>query len=355
MKERIAIMSKKLPEVAMRASTGKLMGNYKQSGVLFEAPKVEVLSVPTTPWSSTVDSVESEFAPEYDSAEYEAYPVLAMMGLFELRNSLSAFGVPVRKQNNYNEAPLRNKKILVIGTGPGREVIALSALGANVTGFDATKEYVDITAKKVETASNLLGINLPVSLFQSPAESFPYEPGISDGAISLFGVLNHVEDWEETIDQISRALKPGGKFVFSMYGTNDALVFLEMKKNPLLKPSVIQRRVAGGLLLGEDSGKVLPAKFPTPGAIRKAIVYSGFSLEQEKGYLRIAALFPEVPTPENIEEYMKLIEKIDIKAFSYISKYKKPDEVLLAAVLYDKRNQDKIDEFAYVSYIAKKK
>ncbi len=355
MREQIINIARGLPQEALRVSIGEIAADYETNEMIFKAPTVTVLAVPKTPWAIGVDNIETPFAPDYDEEEYRANPSLTMMGLFEIRNMLRAFSVPVSKQTDYQEAPLLDRRFLVVGTGPGREVVALSTLGATVTGFDATKAYVDLTAKKVQQASDKLGKKLTVSLYQCPAEDYSYEQSSYDGVTSLFGVLNHVEDWKGTINKISESLKPEGKFVFSMYGTNDALVFKKIKTKELpYSPSILQRRATGGILLGE-SEEILPTNFPSPLEIVQTLQEVGLIIEKERGYLRIAALFPKNPTSENLVAYRQMVEATDTAAAKAINGYAKPEELLLSAFLYDQHNQVNIEDFAYVSYIARKR
>lgn len=338
-------------------------GEIIQSGVplypdlvpLPKVDKVDVVTEPETDWAITVDKIEKSFSENYDQEEYGNNLALSLMGICEMRIMLSSFGVPIDKQLDYRSQPLAGKRFVVVGTGTGREVIALSALGASVVGFDATREYVEITAEKVQQAKGFLGKQMPVELYQSLAEnpeSYPSRP--VDGISSLFGVIDHVEEWTDAIELISQSLKTGGRFALSVYGSDNALVFdMARRDNLPYKPSMLQGRADGGILLGK-SEKVLPSNFPNSERVSKTLEENGFVVETKIGFLRLAALFPQDPTVENLANFLDLVRQIDQDAGNAIEQFSTPKKILAAAFNYDLVNQEPIKDFAYVAFVARK-
>ncbi len=349
-----------LNQGAFPVCTGQLVGipidgNQLVDKVPFE---IQTLSQPKDEWAQTVDGIETPFAPVYNSEEYLANPALTAMGQFELMEMLRAYGVPRKLQTDYQAQFLSNKRFIVAGCGPGREVVALSALGAQVDAFDATKQYVEITAQQVQKAGNQLQRKLSINLYQALAEEFPYSrfPAI-DGISCLFGVINHVQKWEKTLKLMSAGFKQNGVLVIEKYGPNSALIFREVEKGLPFRPSILQRRdpKGGGILLG-DSEEVLPAVFPTDAEFSQILNGAGFEIQKRIGYLRLAALYPKTPSEENLKMFITWINQIDPKAGQFIGRFSSPVDILYAAMLVDQKSIKQVnpDDYAYMMYVCKK-
>lgn len=353
----ISEISPRLGIVADRVNRGKILSSLPANRLLLDT---KVLKIPNQEWSKKVDSIETPFVDEYDDEEYGKNPALNLMGLFEMKSMLKAFGLSSKQQTEYDFKPFFGRNFFVAGTGTGREVINLIALGANVTGIDATKGYVDLTAQKLKTVSFLP--EQKIELFQSPAEDYPYINNSFDGITSLFGVINHIQNWKKQIEKYALALKGNGRLVIEKYGSNDALVFKLKKKGFLTySPSILQRRdpKGKGILLG-DSEEILPANFQSDGQFRFQMEKAGFDVEKKVGFLRIAALFPKQSSPENILKFLTLVSQVDKKAYNFIYQFNTPEELLLASFMYDlqsqrKKNSVNIEDFAYVLYVGRKK
>lgn len=319
---------------------------------------ITVLNTAETPWAQQVDAIEAPFAKEYDQEEYGANLALQVMGMREMELMVEAFGATLDNAEQ-DASPLLGKRFLDVGSGTGRIVLTLAELGGDVTGFDATYEYVAIIAQKLAQTSQMLGRTLSVELMQSLAETYPYaeQQNKFDGISCLFGVLNHVENWQEALTNMASSLKPGGNLVISMYGINEALVFQLSQANALgYAPSLIQRRAPGGILLGEST-TVLPAKFPSSNEIVQTLKSAGLEVTTVVGMLRLAALFPKNPTQENILLFIDAVKQQDPKAAAYISQFSDPEELLAATYLWDEEKatqQQMIEQSAYVFFTARK-
>ncbi|KKQ01890.1 MAG: hypothetical protein US11_C0003G0033 [Candidatus Roizmanbacteria bacterium GW2011_GWA2_36_23] len=366
MTNNIEAFANKVLSKALDVSTGQIFDKQEMGLISLNdyGPVIKTFSKPQSDWTTKVDEIEKAFADQYDQQEYPDYKALTMMGLFEVRNMLSAFGITSLRQTDFQDNPLADKKFLNVGCGTGREAIYLSALGAQVTAFDATEEYVRITADKIARTSLILNKPLKVELGVSLAEAFPYPANEYDGITSLFGVINHVEFWQKAIRNMGYALKPDGKLVIEKYGSNDALVYKAAAAGIITyEPSVFQTRESQGkgIFLGKEGKVLLPACFPDDTEFKKSLEDADLDIESSVGFLRIAAIFPKIPTPQNIESFMETVRNFDEKAWIYINKFNSPIEKLFAAFEYDlfsqrqTVNKPDIEDFAYVLYKAKKK
>lgn len=303
---------------------------------------------PTTGWQTKVLEIEEPFAPLYDEEEF-GNPPLALMAEDDITLMEEAFA-PLA-----NSESLSGRSFFVAGTGTGREVVALAKRDAQVKGIDIAPSYVGQTARKVAQLDN--GAATRVLLQVAPLDDYTFGDEKYDGITSLFGVLNHVEQWDESIAKCSDALRPGGRLVVSMYGTNNATVYrLRANGEMQYRPSLVQSRVPGGIRLGEGE-EVLPAVFPPSADICYAIEQAGMRVTRVKGFLDLAACFPKDPTPENLERYFELIAGIDPALVSSLRGDSDPDSILRSVYARDgalSENPDAIGQYAYVGFVAEK-
>lgn len=105
---------------------------------------------------------------------------------------------------------VRDGTVLEIGCGLGAgiEVILRQFEAANVCGIDVDPLQIERARKR------LLG-RYPgrVTLVQGDAERLPFA-NTSFDAVFDFGALHHVPDWQRSIAEIRRVLKPSGTFFF---------------------------------------------------------------------------------------------------------------------------------------------
>ncbi len=109
-------------------------------------------------------------------------------------------------------------KVLDIGCGTGVSAIAAArAVGPNghVLAADISQPFLDRAAKRAE--SN--GIQT-ITFQHADAQTFAFEPGQMDAAISRFGVMFFC-DSIAAFRNIALALKPGGQMTFASWGPLD--------------------------------------------------------------------------------------------------------------------------------------
>lgn len=103
--------------------------------------------------------------------------------------------------------PVRGKKILDAGSGPGGVSIAFALAGADVSGVDIEKELHDISIEHAK-AYNLSPSSAQFFLYDG--DTLPFADDTFDYAVSV-SVLEHTTDPVLYLSEILRVTKPGGR------------------------------------------------------------------------------------------------------------------------------------------------
>ena len=98
-------------------------------------------------------------------------------------------------------------RVLEIGSGPGHVANHLAKLGASVTGVDFSARMVEVAKKKYPQ----------VTFEQADAEDLPFEADCFDAVVANY-VVHHLARPERVFNEVCRVLKPGGRFVFAVWG-----------------------------------------------------------------------------------------------------------------------------------------
>jgi 2-polyprenyl-6-hydroxyphenyl methylase/3-demethylubiquinone-9 3-methyltransferase len=101
----------------------------------------------------------------------------------------------------------RGRSVLDLGCGGGFMSEALARLGAKVAGVDPCEEVIAIAKK--HAVANALRIDYRIGT----GEGLPVASGAFDCVVCA-DVLEHVEDLDSVLDEVSRVLKPRGLFLF---------------------------------------------------------------------------------------------------------------------------------------------
>lgn len=104
--------------------------------------------------------------------------------------------------------PAGKLRILEVGAAQGRALIALSRLGHDVYGIEPYTPAIKV-ADMLAAAENV-----KIDIREGRAEKIPFDARSFD-LILAFAVMEHVQDIEQSLREISRVLKPGGIFWFS--------------------------------------------------------------------------------------------------------------------------------------------
>jgi 2-polyprenyl-3-methyl-5-hydroxy-6-metoxy-1,4-benzoquinol methylase len=101
------------------------------------------------------------------------------------------------------------ERVLDLGCGPGQWLPSLARQNAGVIG-------VDVDATLLEVARETAAPRHRVMLVQSRAESLCFR-GATFDAVLCYGVLMYT-DYETTLREVSRVLKPGGRLIIGLMG-----------------------------------------------------------------------------------------------------------------------------------------
>lgn len=101
----------------------------------------------------------------------------------------------------------RGLRVLDVGCGGGLLSEAFAAMGCEVTGVD--RSVPTLAAARAHAAAS----GLDIRYLEGSAEALPSEAGRFD-LVCCCDVLEHVDDPETVVREISRALRPGGAFFF---------------------------------------------------------------------------------------------------------------------------------------------
>ena len=141
-----------------------------------------------------------------------------------------------------SEEDVRGKSVLEIGSGTGRIVNMLIALGAkHVYAIEPSESY-DVLISNTKLSRD------KVTCYQVSGENLPSME--VDLAIS-FGVLHHIPEPKPVVDRVYEVLKKGGKFIVWVYGYegNETYlsIFLPLRKVTSKLPDFLLDIIANGL------------------------------------------------------------------------------------------------------------
>ncbi|MCK2167709.1 class I SAM-dependent methyltransferase [Thalassospira xiamenensis] len=145
--------------------------------------------------------------------------------------------------------------ILEIGIGQGTDMMQFAINGAICHGVDITENHLKLT----KINASLRGFN--VDLREVDATRLPFEDNSIDCVYS-FGVLHHIPEINQVVEEIHRVLKPGGRVMIALYYKWSAFhIFSKIFANGLRNGWLFTKGYAGLLStieLGADGVQVKP-------------------------------------------------------------------------------------------------
>lgn len=97
--------------------------------------------------------------------------------------------------------------VLDIGSGPGHVANSVVQFGANVIGVDFSPRMVEVAQSKYPD----------IEFQRADAEHLPFDSEKFDAVIANF-VVHHLARPAKVFSEVSRVLKPGGRFAFAVWG-----------------------------------------------------------------------------------------------------------------------------------------
>ena len=111
-----------------------------------------------------------------------------------------------------SEQNVSGKSFLNIGCGGGYEGLLFAGYGTRYIGVDFSHNAVRFTKQLIINAG------FKADTFQCEAEALPFQDASVDVVYSS-GVLHHTPNTQDTLKEVLRVLKPGGKAMIGLYAT----------------------------------------------------------------------------------------------------------------------------------------
>jgi SAM-dependent methyltransferase len=152
------------------------------------------------------------------------------------------------------------ERVLDVGCGDGYYDWRISRTGAHVTG-------IDLHEKRLAFARKHYGSGLTEFLAMD-AEKADFPEGSFDKAMSLC-VMEHLGDDERVMRNVSRAMKPGGRFTFSADSLSNAEIRPEERErhrqryavNTFYTPDIVRDKLSRAGFDIEETGYVMDSPF----------------------------------------------------------------------------------------------
>ena len=173
--------------------------------------------------------------------------------------------------------------LLEIGFGQGTDLVQYKKGGAMVSGVDLTPNHYELANKNFELRG------LKANLFLEDASNLHFDDDTFDKVVS-FGVLHHTPDIEKCISEVYRVLKPGGKFVMTLYHRNSVFfLFLKLIVDGLFHLNLFRlgyNGIKATIEKGADGKKIKPLVLVYTSKKMKKVLRHFSSVEIHKRHLK---------------------------------------------------------------------
>jgi len=105
---------------------------------------------------------------------------------------------------------LQGKRVLDFGCGPGLFAKMLSKKGAEVYAVDAASKMIELAQKEPGVLEDRIHFEVG-----DASKGLSFENNFFDLALAIH-VLMDIENWQDSLKEIFRVLKPKGRFIFSV-------------------------------------------------------------------------------------------------------------------------------------------
>ncbi len=203
-----------------------------------------------------------------------------------------------KAENGYIEHPairkqlgnVKGKVVLDAGCGPGILATYMLNEGADVTGFDISPNMIELARQRSEGRAKLF-----VADMASPLAFV--ESGKFDIVASSLAI-DYVRDWTVLLSEFWRALKPGGRFVFTIQHPLGAYLWY----NP---PTAFGVQYVEATWEGFGGAKVvMPDYYRSFEEVINPLIQAGFVIKQIVDAKPIEAL--KAKDPKKYEKYSKV-------------------------------------------------
>ncbi|MCZ6834204.1 MAG: class I SAM-dependent methyltransferase [Planctomycetota bacterium] len=126
-----------------------------------------------------------------------------------------------------------NKNVLEIGAGPGHVSQRFAEMGAIVTGIDFSAQMVAVAQDRYPD----------LTFVEADAGNLPFDDETFDVVIANY-VVHHLEHPEKVFKEVSRVLKPNGRFVFAQWGpveeqTSTSAFVMALETHDEIRPALM--------------------------------------------------------------------------------------------------------------------
>ncbi|MFC1525291.1 class I SAM-dependent methyltransferase [Candidatus Latescibacterota bacterium] len=172
-------------------------------------------------------------------------------------------------------------RLLDLGCGAGRTSIALAEIGLRVVGVDLSEAMVTTAREQARLAG------VQVDFLVMDATALDFEPGSFDVALFSYNGIELVpgrEGKRQVFEQVHRALRPGGRFIFSAHSLFALNVHAPMRLRAFAKLCLgrlglpVRERELGERFIDAEWEEAKYLQILPPHALRRMLLEAGFRL-----------------------------------------------------------------------------